>query len=129
MDDSIAILGRQPVLGLAELESLYGRENIISISDRVAQLKIMPCSIDFSRLGGTIKLGKILKTLETDEWEDVIKFLVTVAPNFTEKMPTGKMHLGLSVYGLEVTPKDILSSGLRIKKAIHNKYGRTVHLI
>jgi tRNA (guanine10-N2)-dimethyltransferase len=129
MNDSIAILGRQPELGLAELESLYGGDNVISINQKVVQVRIMPCSIDFSRLGGTVKLGKILKILDTRNWEDIIKFLVMVAPDFTEKMPKGKMHLGLSVYGLEVSPKEILAGGLRIKKAIHEKFGRSVHLV
>ena len=129
MNDSIAILGRQPALGVAELESLYGSERLIPINDRVVQVRIMPCSIDFSRLGGTVKLGKILKILNTREWEDIITFLVNVAPDFTEKMPKGKMHLGLSVYGMGVSTNEILAGGLRIKKAIHEKFGRSVHLV
>lgn len=129
MNDSIAILGRQPDLGLTELESLYGSERVLPINDRVVQVRIMPCSIDFSRLGGTVKLGKILKIIDTRKWEDIITFLVTAAPDFTEKMPKGKMHLGLSVYGMEVSTKEILASGLRIKKAIHEKFGRSVQLV
>ncbi len=129
MNDSIAILGRQPALGIAELESLYGSENIIPITEKVVQIHLMPCSIDFNRLGGSVKLGKILKVLDTTKWEDIILYLISVAPGFSEQMPSGKMHLGLSVYGLDVTPKNILAGGIRIKRAIHEKFGRSVQLV
>jgi SAM-dependent methyltransferase len=129
MNDSLAILGRQPELGFAELESLYGSDNVIAIRPNVAQIRVMPCSIDFLRLGGTVKLCKLLTIVESPKWEDVLSFLLKVSPEFSERMPAGKMHLGLSVYGLDVSPDQILNGGLRIKRAIHKQNGRNVQLV
>lgn len=128
MDDSIAILGRQPALGLAELESLYGSDNVAMVGKQAAQVHVMPCSIDFSRLGGTIKLCKMLTVQETTNWRLLEKFLVSVAPQQAAKMPEGKMHLGLSVYGFDVSAGQLLATGLNIKKAIQ-RTGRSVRLV
>ncbi len=128
MDDSIAILGRQPALGLAELESLYGAGLVRAVGDSAAQVSVMPCSIDFSRLGGTIKLCKMLTIQDTTDWKAIEKFLVSVAPAQAAKMAEGKMHLGLSVYGLPVSTGQLLATGLHIKKAIQRS-GRSVRLV
>jgi SAM-dependent methyltransferase len=130
MNDSIAILGRQPALGLAELESLYGSNAITPIGDgSVARISIAPCSIDFARLGGTVKLCKLLSIRDTTNWKDIQQFLVSVSPAQAERMPAGKMHLGLSAYGLGVSPEQLLTMGLTLKKAIRLHSGRTVRLV
>lgn len=128
MDDTLLILGRQPELGLAELESLYGADNTSRVGKNVAIVTIMPCSIDFARLGGSTKMCKILTTLPTTNWQDIIKFLSNSAPSQSEKMPAGKMHLGISAIGFNVSPAKINAGGLTIKKAI-SKIGRTVRLV
>lgn len=128
MNDSLVILGRQPKLGLAELESLYGSDNVVPVGDAAALLRIAPCSIDFDRLGGAIRLCKMLTELDTTNWKQIEKFLVQVSPTQAAKMPEGKMHLGFSVYGLDVSPGQLLATGLTIKKAIQ-KTGRSVRLV
>ena len=130
MDDSIAILGRQPLLGIAELESLYGADKVTPIgADSAARVRVAPCSIDFSRLGGTVKLCKLLAVLETTNWKEIERFLVKVSPGHAGQMREGKMHLGLSAYGLETSTEQMLATGLRIKKAIHANSGRTVRIV
>lgn len=129
MDDSVAILGRQPALGLAELESLYGTASVRKVGSQAARLSVAPCSIDFSRLGGTIKLCKMLTVLETVHWKDVERFLMQVSPAQAQKMPAGKMHLGLSAYGIEINDKQLLATGLSLKKVIRARSGRNVQLV
>jgi len=129
MDDSIAILGRQPALGLAELESLYGEKNVTPIGSIAAKLSIMPCSVEFSRLGGTVKLCKTLKVFDTTSWHDIEAYLVDVSPEHSKNMPSGKMHLGLSTYEMSIPTKQLLVTGLKIKKAINQATGRTVRLV
>lgn len=129
MNDSIAILGRQPKLGLAELESIYGAQHVTPIGVTAARIAVAPCSIDFARLGGTIKLCKLLTVLETTNWNAVQKFLIKVAPAQALRMPEGKMHLGLSAYGMQVSPAQLMATGLTIKKAIHSASGRSVRLV
>ena len=127
MDDSLVILGRQPALGIAELESLYGSEKVKLINKDAVQVGVLPCSIDFDRLGGAVKLCKILTILDTVKWQDVQRFLEQTSPQHVTRMPEGKMQLGLSVYGLDISPQQIIATGLSLKKAIR-KTGRSVRL-
>jgi tRNA G10 N-methylase Trm11 len=129
MDDSIVILGRQPALGLAELESLYGSENVRPAGTQAARLSVMPCNVDFARLGGAVRLCKLLSVQDTTDWRKIERFLVTVAPDHSQSMPEGKMHLGLSAYGLDITPERLLATGLTIKKAIRKEHERSVRLV
>lgn len=125
---SLLILGRQPALGLAELESLYGADKVQPVGDKVAIVDVDPCLLAFDRLGGSVKFCKILTTLDTTDWQEIEKFLVQVSPAQSQQMPEGKMRLGFSVVGLDISIKQLLASGLTLKKAI-TKTGRNVRLV
>jgi len=125
---SLLVLGRQPELGLAELESLYGADKIRPVGNQVAIVDVDPCLLAFDRLGGSIKFCKVLTTLDTTNWNDIEDFLRKVAPGHAQTMPEGKMRLGLSVIGLEISLKKLEAIGLNLKKAIR-KTGRSVRLV
>jgi tRNA G10 N-methylase Trm11 len=130
MSDSIVILGRQPSLGLAEVESLYGADRVLSLGAHAARVSIDPCQLAFDRLGGSVKFCRPLTTLDSTNVKQIEKYLLDVAPSHSQRMPEGKMHLGLSLVGFpEVSNKRILSLGLNIKKAINQQTGRTVRLV
>lgn len=128
MNDSVVILGRQPALGIAELESLYGSNNVMPVGEHAALLHVAPCSIDFARLGGAIRLCKMLTPIETTNWKEIEKFLIKACPSQAERIPEGKMHLGFSVYGIDISPQQLLATGLSVKKAVQ-KSGRSVRLV
>ena len=121
-------MGRQPALGLGELESLYGSAKVNPVGAQAAIVDIDPCLLAFERLGGSIKFCKILTTLDTANWGQVEKFLLKVSPGHSLAMPEGKMQLGLSLYGFNESPRRIEATGLNMKKAIR-KTGRSVRLI
>lgn len=122
------ILGRQPELGLAELESLYGPDKVQPTGGHAAIVDVDPCLLAFDRLGGSVKFCKLLTTLDTTDWKQIEKFLLQVSPGHSESMPEGKMTLGLSLYGFNESLKRIEATGLNIKKAIR-KTGRPVRLV
>jgi tRNA G10 N-methylase Trm11 len=125
---SLCILGRQPAIGMAELESLYGGSLITPVSNIAALIDIDPCLLAFDRLGGSIKFCKVLTTLETNKWEDIEKFLVKVSPEHAKDMASGKMNIGLSLYGLKIDPRRLIRTGLSLKKAIR-VIGRSVRIV
>ncbi len=125
---SVMILGRQPAIGLAELESLYGSSVIRLVGEHSAVVDVDPCLLAFDRLGGSIKFCKLLTTLDTTDWHQVEKFLRTAAPEHSKSMPEGKMQLGLSVIGFEMNVRQLEASGLSLKKVIR-KTGRSVRLV
>lgn len=125
---SLLVLGRQPALGLAELESLYGADKLRLVGEQAVIVDVDPCLLAFDRLGGSTKFCKVLTELDTTNWKEIEKFLLQVAPGHSEKMPEGKMQLGLSVIGIEVSLKQLEATGLTIKKAVR-RTGRSVRLV
>ncbi len=128
MNQSLALLGRQPALGIAELESLYGSSALHPIGRQAVVIDMAPNDIAFNRLGGTIKLAKVLTRLETADWRKIVQYIVRTLPEHLDYIPEGKIRLGLSVDGLQVSHKDLQRSGLEIKKVI-KQAGRSVRLV
>jgi tRNA G10 N-methylase Trm11 len=125
---SLMILGRQPTLGLAELESLYGGDKLKPAGTKAVIVDVDPCLLAFDRLGGSLKFCKLLTSLDTTDWQEVEKFLEKVSPDHSQSMPAGKMHLGLSAIDYAIDLKQLHASALKLKKAIRTT-GRGVHVI
>lgn len=117
MFNSLLILGRQPALSLAELESLYGADNLKPATHNTALLNIATSKVEFHRLGGCIKLCKVITEIKSQNWQDITKSLIELVPQYTKQYKSGKIKAGISVYGLKVNPKAINATGLEIKKA------------
>ena len=124
---SLCILGRQSTLGLAELESLYGAEHIRPITG-AALLDIPAEDIDFKRLGGTIKVARILAVLPETDWKSISEFMKEQIPAHLANSPAGKFTLGISVYGLNVQLSDLNKTALGLKKIIKSS-GRPVRVV
>ena len=125
---SLLTLGRQPLLGIAEVESLYGGDKVRPVGQTAVIVDVDPCLLAFDRLGGAIKFCKVLTTLDTTNWKQIERFLLQSAPEHSKQMPEGKMQLGLSVQGFDIGIRQLEATGLTIKKAIR-KTGRSVRLI
>ncbi len=124
---TICILGRQPELGLAELESIYGADHLMPIGNQVL-LDIPADYINFSQLGGTIKTARILDIIDTNQWSKLANYLIEKVPPYVKDLDEGKFTLGLSLYGLNVPIKQIEACLLEIKKQI-KKSGRPVRIV
>jgi len=125
---SLIILGRQPALGLAELESLYGATNLRPVGEQAALVAIDPAQINFARLGGMVKFAKILTALDATNWGEIQKFLESAVPQYLGFLPEGKLRLGMSTYGIGVTPQRMQATGLSLKKVIRT-HGRSVRYV
>ncbi|MBC7708323.1 hypothetical protein H7Y63_03800 [Polaromonas sp.] len=125
---SLLILGRQPALGLAELESLYGAPALVSLGDQAVIVDVEASTIPFYRLGGATKLCSVIHELDTTDWRKIEKFLMQAAPKHAEQLPEGKLTLGLSVQGFTVNIRQLEATGLNLKKVIRRS-GRSVRLV
>jgi tRNA G10 N-methylase Trm11 len=124
---SLAILGRQPKLGLAELESLYGANRLRALNN-AALLDIPTQEINFKRLGGTIKVAQVLDILPNTNWHDILQYLTDKIPEHMQYMPSGKFTLGLSIYGLPVTLGDQTKGLMSIKRTIRST-GKSARIV
>lgn len=118
MNQSLCILGRQPLLGLAELESLYGAEILQPVGTQAVVIDKEPSDIDFDRLGGSTRLCQVLATLSTTEWPEIEKRLSDLLP---DNLPSGKLQIGLSAFDLSVSPQALNASGLKLKKVVRSR--------
>lgn len=125
---SLLILGRQPALGMAELEAVYGAKALKPVGLDAVLLDVEPADVAFNRLGGSIKLSKVLTLLDSTDWQAVEDHLGNTILEHLEYMPEGKFRLGLSAYGLRVRAQEINASALRLKKIIKAE-GRSVRVV
>jgi tRNA G10 N-methylase Trm11 len=125
---SLCILGRQPALGLAELENLYGAANVRPVGTQAAVLTTGSQYIDFKRLGGSIKCCEILTVLSTTNWREAQQLLINTIPKRMQQSPEGKLQLGLSAYGIPVTAPQLTATALSLKKALR-ALGRSARVI
>ncbi len=128
MQTTICLLGRQPAIGRAELEAIFGSEAIRYISDDIVELKVEPGHVNIDRLGGVIKTTKLLTYLETTQWPALMDYIRKTLPDHLVYIPEGKIRLGISAYGITVKPNDINKSGLGLKKII-TKTGRSARVV
>jgi len=124
---SICILGRQPALGIAELESLYGAEQILPYGTQACFINLDPDSINFNRLGGSMRLARVLAKLPSTNWNDIEKYLLQMTPQHAEHID-GKLSFGVSVFGLPVHKNKVAQSALKIKKALKLS-GKSVRMV
>lgn len=126
---SLFILGRQPAIGRAELESLFGSEHVEPIGDTTAASDIPIDEIDFERIGSSIRLAKPLQELAANKWPQVHDALMKLLPQLLDYLPvSGKVRLGVSVFGWTITPGLLLRTGLELKKAC-KKAGRAARVV
>jgi len=125
---SILILGRQPTLGLAELESLYGTEALSVIQPHVAQLKLPVGQVDFDRLGGSTRLAQVITTIPSKLWKDVEKQLAKSIAEIAAELPEGKLQLGFSCFDIPITPAKLNATGLTVKKIVRSHTNRSVRI-
>lgn len=114
---SIMILGRQPALGIAELESLYGSENVMPFGNNACLVSLSSDEIDFNRLGGSVRLARILTEFPTTQWSTIEKYLIEKTPEHATNIE-GKLSFGISVFGCSVSPRQLARTALSVKKAI-----------
>ena len=112
----ICILGRQPAIGIAELEALYGAQNVRPVGNVAATVET---DVDFSRLGGSIKAGQVFATIPGTNPQKAFSWL---SKNITELAGNidGKLKLGVSLYGLSMPPAKINGNVLSLKKILRN---------
>jgi tRNA G10 N-methylase Trm11 len=117
----LAILGRQPELALAELESLLGPGKIRTLGSHAA---LLDDEVPFTRLGGTIKLADILEQDVKSKGsilQDISKLALPHILATQQQRDISKLQFGISVYGKRCNPRDINRIGLDIKRRIRSK--------
>lgn len=111
----IAILGRQPALGAAELERVYGSGTTRWFSDTAALIDTDTFSIE--QLGGTQKAGQVIAELPGGDWRRVsMKIVQFYTRHFAGH--EGKITMGISAYGFDVSARDVQKTAIILKQKL-----------
>lgn len=121
----IVILGRQPHLGLAELESRFSPTAVKTIDRQTAYVDTD--ELDIQTFGGILKAGEVFCEIRGHNFTDISSQLVE---RFTREFMhlDGKITLGISVYSRDVKPYEIQKIGLAIKNNL-KKSGHSLRLV
>lgn len=125
---TVFILGRQPALGRAELESLYGASRLQQVGSGAMLCTLPPEQLNFSRLGGSIKLCSVVGTVDSTDWRKIQAGVIQAGLHVGETIGEGKIQLGISAYDLRISTGQLNAGGLELKKALR-KTGRSVRLV
>lgn len=120
----ISILGRQPALGMAELERLYGSRQTRWFSDISALID--SSDFDFEQLGGSQKAGSVVAELH-GSWREASQKIVA-AYKEAWSQHDGKITLGISAYGFDIKPRDVQKTGIILKAKLRES-GTSLRLI
>jgi len=114
MKTFVAVLGRQPLISVAELESLYSQVRLVAPSLAEFQLDENEKLWPIARLGGTLKIAELITEPLSKFWE---------------KLPTeGKIVLGVSDFSKRTNPYLAQKEALRWKRDL-KKSGHNVRVI
>jgi len=119
----IAILGRQPALGIAELEMLFDNTRWFSANSALFETD----HFDIEKVGGTQKAGRVIVELPRGDWRQVSMKLVQHYKNEWAKSDA-KITLGISAYGFDVDPRDVQKTGIILKNKL-KETGTSLRLV
>ncbi len=110
----ISILGRQPALGMAELERMHGAKNVKWFSNESAVVDVT--NFDFERLGGSLKAGRVIMHVNGN-WRDASNAIIE---HYLAAWGTAshKITFGISTYGFKATNRDIQKTGIVLKQKL-----------
>ncbi len=111
MKKYVAVLGRQPLISVAELESLFSDVRLIAPNLAEFSSSQVP---DINRLGGTLKIAAALN--------------VPVEQFFASLPATGKVTLGVSDFSKKASVRSAQQDALHWKRLLINK-GHSVRIV
>lgn len=115
---SVFILGRQPAIGRAELESVLGVEHCAPLGDLAMATDLVVGQPLFERLGSSVKAGEVLGVLSGVKMASLHQQLNPFVLDCARDIDEGKIQLGLSAYGVKTSPQQLVAIGLNLKKTL-----------
>lgn len=112
----LVVLGRQPKIGIAELEAVFGADGLEIVSETVCLVKTETFNI--GRLGGAKKAGKVVSDgarVDCDIIYDILKEHISGL--------SGKVTLGFSSYTRKVGVRQLEQVGRKLKSKMKNRDG------
>lgn len=114
----IAILGRQPELGLIELESVLGSSQV----EQFGAVAILSDKPEYSHLGGTVKLARLISRIPYQSLKK-LEIDLSIFPD-----GDNKLTFAVSFYGSKLDPHILKTFSLGLKRDLQET-GRSVRYL
>jgi tRNA G10 N-methylase Trm11 len=118
---SFAILGRQPAIGFAELESLFGANSVNKLDSSLGVINREINYLEARNLGSVIKVGKVSAIISYSNWQSLENTIYEAMSEELTTKTSRKINFGISVYGISVKPADVTALGIKIKRKLQKK--------
>lgn len=121
----ITILGRQPEIGIAELERFFGGNSIFITSPQT--VSINTDEFDINRFGGVPKAGKIIEDLSIKNSSQLSQKIIQY---YYDKLSVsnGKITIGISAYDFNISSREVQQIGIILKQKL-KKVGVSMRLV
>ena len=118
---SFARLGRQPAIGFAELESLFGANSVNKLDSSLGVINREIIYLEARNLGSVIKVGKVSAIISYSNWQSLENTIYEAMSEELTTKTSRKINFGISVYGISVKPADVTALGIKIKRKLQKK--------
>lgn len=118
---SFARLGRQPAIGFAELESLFGANSVNKLDSSLGVINREINYLEARNLGSVIKVGKVSAIISYSNWQSLENTIYEAMSEELATKKSRKINFGISVYGISVKPGDVTALGIKIKRKLQKK--------
>jgi hypothetical protein len=118
---SFARLGRQPAIGFAELESLFGANSVNKLDSSLGVINREINYLEARNLGSVIKVGKVSAIISYSNWQSLENTIYEAMSEELTTKTSRKINFGISVYGISVKPADVTALGIKIKRKLQKK--------
>ncbi len=118
---SFARLGRQPAIGFAELESLFGANSVNKLDSSLGVINREINYLEARNLGSVIKVGKVSAIISYSNWQSLENTIYEAMSEELTTKTSRKINFGISVYGISVKPGDVTALGIKIKRKLQKK--------
>ena len=127
MTQYVAVLGRQPEFGLAELESLLGANAVTALPNGLALVSTSQ-SIPYARFGAIIKFAKVVAAVKSVAPNSLCTQIAEYLLNQYPYQSGVKLKIGISDYSNTLSTRSLQALGLSIKKIL-KKNGYSVRVV
>ncbi len=111
----IAILGRQPTIGIGELESIYGDQNLQVLWPHACLIDTEKMNV--SHFGSILKTGEVVLEIDSIDWRKISEKIFNLfVSDFSDSK--NKITLGISVYNSKIAPSEIQKTASIIKQKL-----------
>ena len=118
---SFAILGRQPAISFAELESLFGSSDVEKLDSHLASIN-QDITYPMARnMGSVIKVGKIHSNHSYNGWQNLEESIIKALNKELTVKNNKKINFGISVYSLSVKNSDVSALGIKLKRQLQKQ--------